>query len=192
MAHPQKTPLRALTAEERSLLQQMARSQSEPAGRVARAKALLAVAEGAAFTAAAQAAGRRSGDGVALLVARFNRKGLSALDRQPGGGPPHRYTAPEAERILTEFRRTPNRERDGTATWSLTTLQRALRRAPDGFPTISTFTIHETLHAAGYTWQESRTWCATGTALRKRKAGLVTVTDPDAEKKGEGSSERMK
>jgi len=192
MAHPQKTPLRALTAEERSLLQQMARSQSEPAGRVARAKALLAVAEGAAFTAAAQAAGRRSGDGVALLVARFNRKGLSALDRKPGGGPPHRYTAPEAERILTEFRRTPNRERDGTATWSLTTLQRALRRAPDGFPTISTFTIHETLHAAGYTWQESRTWCATGTALRKRKAGLVTVTDPDAEKKGEGSSEPMK
>jgi len=192
MAHPQKTPLRALTAEERSLLQQMARSQSEPAGRVARAKALLAVAEGATFTQAAQAAGRRSGDGVALLVARFNRKGLSALDRKPGGGPPHRYTEPEAERILTEFRRTPDRERDGTATWSLTTLQRALRRAPDGLPTISTFTIHETLHAAGYTWQQSRTWCATGTALRKRKAGVVTVTDPDAEKKGGGSSERMK
>jgi transposase len=192
MAHPQKTPLRALTAEERALLQQMARSQSEPAGRVARAKALLAVAAGAAFTQAAQAAGRRSGDGVALLVARFNRKGLAALDRQPGGGPPHRYTAPEAERILTEFRRTPDRERDGTATWSLTTLRRALRRAPDGFPTISTFTIHETLHAAGYTWQESRTWCATGTALRKRKAGVVTVSDPDAAKKGVGSSEPMK
>jgi transposase len=192
MAHPQKTPLRALTAEERALLQQMARSQSEPAGRVARAKALLAVAAGVAFSQAAQAAGRRSGDGVALLVARFNRRGLSALDRKPGGGPPHRYTAPEAARILTEFHRTPDRERDGTATWSLTTLQRALRRAPDGFPTISTFTIHETLHAAGYTWQASRTWCATGTALRKRKAGVVTVTDPDAEKKGEGSSEPMK
>jgi transposase len=192
MAHPQQAPLRALTEEERSLLHQMARSQSEPAGRVARAKALLAVAAGAAFTAAAQAAGRRSGDGVALLVARFNRKGLAALDRQPGGGPPRRYTAPEAERILTEFRRTPERERDGTATWSLTTLQRALRRAPDGFPTISTFTIHETLHAAGYPWQESRTWCATGTALRKRKAGVVTVTDPDAAKKGVGSSEPMK
>lgn len=192
MAHPQKAPLRALTAEERSLLQQMARSQSEPAGRVARAQALLAVAAGATFTQAAQAAGRRSGDGVALLVARFNRTGLPALDRKPGGGPPHRYTAPEAERILTEFRRTPDREHDGTATWSLTTLQRALRRAPDGFPTLSTFTIHETLHAAGYTWQQSRTWCATGTALRKRKAGIVTVTDPAAEKKGEGSSEPMK
>src|SRR5207245_44495 len=88
MAHPQKTPLRALTAEERSLLQQIARSPSEPAGHVARAKALLAVAAGAPFTHAAHAAGRRSGDGVALLVARFNRQGLAALARQPGGGPP--------------------------------------------------------------------------------------------------------
>jgi transposase len=191
MAHPQKSPLRALSDEERSLLQQIARSLSEPAAHVARAKALLAVAAGAAFTAAAHAAGRRSGDGVARLVERFNRQGLAALDRQPGGGPARRYGGPEAERILREFERSPDREQDGTATWSLTTLQRALRRAPDGFPTISTFTIHDTLHAAGYTWQESRTWCPTGTALRKRKAGVVTVTDPDAEKKGAGSSEPM-
>ena len=192
MAHPQKIPLRALTAEERSLLQQIARSPSEPAGHVARAKALLAVAAGAPFTHAAHAAGRRSGDGVALLVARFNRQGLAALDRQPGGGPPCQYGAVEAERILGEFRRTPDREADGTATWSLTTLQRALRRAPDGLPAVSTFTLLETLHAAGYTWQESRTWCQTGTALRKRKEGVVTVTDPEAEKKGVGSSEPMK
>jgi transposase len=192
MAHPQKTPLRALTPEERSLLEQIGRSQSEPAAHVARAKALLAVADGAPFTGAAHAAGRCSGDGVARLVDRFNRKGLAALGRQPGGGPPRRYRTPEAERILSEFQRSPDRERDGTATWSLTTLQRALRRAPDGLPTVSTFTIHETLHAAGYTWQESRTWCPTGTALRKRKAGVVTVTDPDAEKKGAGSSEPMR
>jgi transposase len=191
MAHPQRAPLRALTAEERSLLPQIARSQSEPAGRVSRAKALLAVAAGAPFTHAARASGRRSGDGVALLVARFNQKGLSALDRQPGGGPPRQYAAAEAERILREFHRSPDREGDGTATWSLTTLQHALRRAADGLPTVSTFTILETLHAAGYTWQASRTWCQTGTAVRKRKAGTVTVSDPAAAEKGEGSSEPM-
>jgi transposase len=192
MAHPQKAPLRTLTEEERSLLPQIARSPSEPAGRVARATVLLAVAAGAPFTHAAQAAGRRSGDGVALLVARFNRRGLAALDRQPGGGPPRQYARAEEERILREFHRSPDREADGTATWSLTTLQRALRRAPDGLPTVSTFTLLETLHAAGYTWQASRTWCATGTALRKRKAGTVTVSDPAAAEKGEGSSELMK
>jgi len=59
------------------------------------------------------------------------------------------YDADAKERILAEFRRKPDRERDGTATWSLTTLQRALRRAPDGLPSVSTYTIWLVLHEAG-------------------------------------------
>jgi hypothetical protein len=192
MAHPQKQPLRPLTDFERSVLEQVARAQSEPAAHVQRAHSLLAVADGAPFTDAAHAAGRRSGDGVALLVARFNRKGLAALERQPGGGAEKQYRDAEKARIRREFDRPPDREQDGTATWSLTTLQRALRRAPDGLPSVSTFMILETLHEAGYTWQDSRTWCHTGTALRKRKTGVVTVTDPEAAEKGDGSSERMR
>jgi len=35
------------------------------------------------------------------------------------------------------------------------------------------------LHDAGYTWQQSRSWCPTGTAIRKRKGGVIDVTDPD-------------
>ncbi len=89
---------------------------------------------------------------------------------------------------MREFRRPPDREQDGTATWSLSTLQRALRRAPDGLPSVSTWTIGQVLHDAGYTWQKSRTWCHTGTVLRKRKAGVVMVTDPEtAEKKAPSS-----
>ncbi len=49
---------------------------------------------------------------------------------------------------MREFRRTPDREHDGTATWSLTTLQRALR-APDGLPAVSTKTILTTLWGPG-------------------------------------------
>lgn len=191
MGHPQKDPLRPLTEFERTVLQQIARSQSEPAAHVARAKALLAVADGARFTDAARAAGRRSGDGVAGLVGRFNRKGLAALDRQPGGGPATQYGAAEKARIRREFERSPDREQDGTATWSLTTLQRALRQAEDGLPSVSTYVILETLHEAGYTWQESRTWCRTGTVQRKRKEGVVEVTDPFAAEKRDGSSKRM-
>jgi transposase len=161
----------------------VARSAGERAERVERAKVLLAVADGARFIGAAHRAGRRSGAGVAKLVRRFNHKGLAALDRAYGGGAPVQYGPAEQERILREFRRTPDRERDGTATWSLTTLQRALQRAPDGLPHVSTKTILKTLWDAGYTWQGSRTWCATGTAQRKRKRGTVTVTDPDAEVK---------
>ena len=157
MAHPQKEPLRSLTAAERAGLEALARAKSERADRVARAKALLAVANGAAFTEAARAAGRRSGVAVAHLVRRFNGEGLRAVTPGHGGGPPIVYDRTVRDRILREFRRPPDRERDGTATWSLATLQRALRRAPDGLPTVSTWTILQTLWEAGYTWQQSRT-----------------------------------
>ena len=179
MTRRQKDPLRLLTTDERVELERVSRAGSERADRVARAKALLAVADGARLDDAARAAGRRSRHAVAHLVGRFNRVGLAALDREHGGGPEIQYGAAEQERILKEFRRAPDRERDGTATWSLTTLQRALREAPDGLPQVSTWTILWVLWHAGYTWQESRTWCHTGTVVRKRKAGPVEVTDPD-------------
>jgi transposase len=170
--------LRPLTAEERRLLPQIAGAPSERADRVARATALLAVAGGASFAAAARAAGRRAGDAVAQLVARFNAEGLTAVDGRHGGGPPVRYGPAERDRILREVRRPPDRATDGTATWSLTTLQRALRSAPDGLPTVSTFTILQVLHDAGLSWQRDRTWCATGVVRRKRKSGVVEVVDP--------------
>ena len=110
-----------------------------------------------------------------------------------GGGPALRYGTSEQARILQEFARPPDREKDGTATWSLTTLQRALRRAPDGLPTVSTYVIFQTLHQAGYTWQKDRTWCDTGIVERKRKEGIVTVTDPHAlEKRGRLSRRTQK
>ncbi len=49
MPRPQQTPLRPLTAHERTTLEQVARSGAERADRVGRAKALLAVADGAAL-----------------------------------------------------------------------------------------------------------------------------------------------
>lgn len=178
MGRPPNDPLRSLTSAECQYLAQVARSTSERADRVARAKVLLAVADGATFTAAALLAGRRSGDGAAKLVTRFNQLGLAALDTCHAGGPPLQYGLIERERILAEARRVPDRARDGTATWSLTTLQRALRRAPDGLPHVSTCTILQTLHAAGWSWQQQRTWCETGVAERKRVTGVVRVTDP--------------
>jgi transposase len=181
MAQGRRIQLRPLTAAEHAGLEPVTRAGSERADRVARAKALLAVAVGATLTAAAQAAGRRSATAVAHLVARFNAEGLPAVEPRHGGGPPRQYGAAERERILREVRRPPDRARDGTGTWSLTTLQRALRQAPDGLPQVSTWTILITLWEAGYTWQQSRTWCPTGTARRKRKDGtVVTTRDPAA------------
>jgi len=138
-----------LTAEEQAELVAVARAPRERADRVARAKVLLAVADGARFRDAAQAAGRTSAQGVGKLVVRFNRQGLAALEGAHGGGSPVRYGPAERERILQELSRPPDRERDGTATWSLTTLQRALRTAADGLPTVSTKVILQTLWEAG-------------------------------------------
>jgi transposase len=168
-----------LTEAERRWLERIRRARSEPAGQVARATALLAVADGQTYTQAAVLAGRRVGDTVATWVAHFNRDGLGALAPGHGGGPAPKYGAAARTRILTEFQRPPDRARDGTATWSLATLQRALRRAEDGLPTVSIDTIARVLHDRGLSWQQDRSWCQTGVVLRKRKAGVVEVVDPD-------------
>ena len=181
MSRRQKDPLRPLSDAERTSLSRLSRSRSAPADQVARARALLAVAEGQSYTAAAQLVGREVGDTVGRWVAGFNRDGLAALVPHHGGGHRIRYGAAEQRRILAEVTRVPERARDGTATWSLTTLRDALRRAEDGLPGISTDAVGRALYAAGYSWQKGRSWCETGLVVRKRKhEGLVTVTDPDA------------
>jgi len=183
MSRRKINPLRHLSADEQETLGQWSRSQTAPAAQVNRAKVLLLVAAGSGYQDAARAVGRRSGDAVATLVARFNREGLAALTPRHGGGRQAVYTDQDRARILREVQRTPTPQQDGTATWSLSTLQKALRRAPDGLPGVSNYTIWCVLQGAGYSFQRTRTWCPTGTAVRKRKAGVATVTDPDAEPK---------
>ena len=170
-------PLRTLTEEEQNWLERISRSHTEPAVHVARAKEILAVADGQSYTKAAQLAGRKSGDAVSHLVRQFNQKGIAAIQPQHGGGPKAKYNALERDRVLKEAHRTPDPEKDGTKTWSLSTLQRALRKADDGLPEISTERIWVILQEAGFRWQKSRSWCETGQVARKR--GVVTVTDPD-------------
>lgn len=181
MSRRQKDPLRALTDEERADLSRLSRSRSAPVAEVARATALPAVADGASYTAAARRVGRRHGDAVAAWVARFNREGRAAVVPRHGGGPRVRYGGEQRRRILAEAERVPDRGRDGTATWSLATLRTALRHAGDGLPAVSTYTIWHTLHAAGLSWQQRRTWCSTGVVMRKGKqGGTVAVSDGDA------------
>ncbi len=183
MPRPQKNPLRRLTDDERVELTHLRRSAAAPAAEVTRAALILLVGDGHSYQAAARALGRSSGDAVAHLVARFNTDGLDAVTPRHGGGRASTYQAAARDRILREARRTPTPEHDGTATWSLALLRRTLRAAPDGLPRVSTFTIWKVLREAHYSFQRTRTWCPTGQAVRRRKAGAVVVTDPDAEPK---------
>jgi len=174
-------PLRSMTADEARALQHTAKSTSERVDVVQRAHALLAVRAGQAYTQAAREAGYKSGDSVSQLVERFNQQGLAALHIAGGRGRKVQYSAAQRDRILTELQRVPEREADGTATWSLKTLERALRK--EALPWVSASTIRAVLHEAGYRFGKTRTWCPTGTAVRKRPEGPVTVQDPKAGEK---------
>src|SRR6188474_2146426 len=97
MSRQRKDPLRPLTADERQELTRLSRSLS----------------------AAADQVGRRHNETISAWVSRFNRDGLAAVRPGHGGGPRIRYGAEAQQRILAEWARTPQREQDGTATWSL-------------------------------------------------------------------------
>lgn len=177
-----REPLREVTQDEREKLEKVARGRAEAAEVVERAQCILAVAAGCNFEESARKSNRKSGYGVAKLVARFNILGLAALQTQRGAGRKAVYTVEQRQQVLAEFKRIPDREIDGTGTWSLTTLQQAVRKQPK-LERISRDTLATMLHEAGLTWQRNRTWCETGTAVRTRKHGTVIVVDPDSEAK---------
>lgn len=176
-------PLRPLTEPERKALLRVSRATSEALNRHQRAIALLAVADGMSLIGAAQAVGWKVHDTVTRLIRRFNEYGLAALDDLPRSGHPRSYGPAERACIEQELLRSPNLKEDGTATWSLTTLQRSLREAPGGLPEVSTFTILHTIHEAGYTWQKNRTWCKTGFTLNKTKDGVEERYDAYTQEK---------
>jgi transposase len=181
MPYPQKHPLRPLSKQEERVLSRTAKASSERVDTVRRANAVLAVSAGKPFTEAARVSGFKSADSVSQLVERFNQQGLAALFIAAGRGRKATYTSSQRQSILEELRSVPARERDQSATWSLKLLQRALRRG--GLSPLGASTMRRILHEAGYVFGRSRTWCRTGTAVRVRKAGVVTVHDPQAQEK---------
>jgi transposase len=179
-----------MTAQETTTLEQIVKASSERVDRVRRATTLLAVARGASYRQAARQAGFRSPSAVAGLVTRFNQHGLAALAITAGRGRKATYASAARAHIVARAQQAPDRATDGTATWSLKTLERSLRRQP-AFHRLGATTIRRVLGDAGSSYQKTRTWCPTGTAERQRKSGIVTVTDPRTEEKRGPSSGRI-
>jgi len=170
-----------VTAEERAALARVQQTTSGRHDAVQRATALLAVAAGASFAAAARVAGYAGGSAVQALVTRFNARGLGALTIAPGRGRQRTYDAATRAQVVALAQRSPDRKVEGTATWSLSTLERAVQR--ELCPAPKSRTIAQILRDAGSSYQQTRTWCPTGTAERKRKEGVVRVVDPLTEVK---------
>ena len=173
MGRPVQEGLRPLTKPEEQELERITKATSERVDTVRRAKVLLAVAAGKSLTKASQEADL-SREAVTKVVRRFNQRGLDVLSIAAGRGCKPTYTSQQQALILAEVQREPDRKVDQTATWSLMLLRQAL-------PHIGAETIRQVLHEHGY--QQNRTWCRTGYALRKRKSGTVTVYDPQTPEK---------
>jgi transposase len=158
-----------MTPEEERAVQRTAKATSERVDVVKRARAMLAVHAGQAYTPAytpaytqaAREAGYQSGDSVSQLVERCNQQGLGARYLAGGRGRKVLYSAAQRECIRAELQRVPDRQADATATWSLKTRERALRK--EGLPHVSASTIRVVLQEAGYRFGKTRTWCPTGT-----------------------------
>ena len=181
MSRKKKDPLRAISEDEYALLEKLSRSLSEPSTRVARAKALLAVRQNFSYQEAAVLSGRLSAQAISQLVSRFNQEGIAALDLKHGGGPEKIYGPEVRNKILEIISTPPDRKRNGTATWSLSTLQKHLEKTEIGH--MSTYTLWKILHDANYSFQKDRTWIKTGIVNRKRGGRVVEVEDPDSEAK---------
>jgi hypothetical protein len=124
----QKCPLRPLTDDERETLALIARSRRERADRATRARVILSVAAGASFTEAAHAVGRRSGDAVARLVARWNVEGVEALTPRHGGGPAP-AGADDPVQLIGDAARSQRRPRPSEQRRGQRTIQRRLTAA---------------------------------------------------------------
>lgn len=181
MAQPQKQPLRSLSEQEERELRRIIKASSERIDVARRARAVLAVAAKQSFPQAALVAGFAEARSVSELIERFNEHGLAALSIAAGRGRKATYTSEQQARILAEMQRTPDRQEDQTATWSLLLLRQALRQ--EALPHIAKETIRQVLHASGYSYQRTRTWCRTGYARRVRKSGTVTVYDLETPEK---------
>jgi hypothetical protein len=92
------------------------------------------------------------------------------------------YDSEKRHIIVQTVQRRPELDRDGTGHCSLSTLQRHLR-AQLAFAQVSTYTLWRVLHEADWSWQSNRSWCQTGQVKRRRKSGIVTVSDPDSQAK---------
>ena len=147
--------LRALTAEEFSAVEALARSRTAPARRVERARIIRRASRGETPPAIAAALGLDA-ETVRRRIRRFNAEGLAALEDRHRSGRPATYSPDEVAAVLAAALTAPRRLGLPFASWTLDRLAAyllehkgvAMRRSR----------IDEVLLAEGLRWRRHETW----------------------------------
>src|SRR5262245_32292012 len=149
------TKLRKLTTEERTELERLARSRTEEARLVVRAKIVLGLAAGERPYQVAD----RVGVGRAAAyewLHRFNAEGLKGMTDHPRPGRPHTYTPEQRAEVSAAALTEPEALGLPFASWTLDRL-RAYLSEHKGIG-IKRTRIDEILIAEGLRWRKRETW----------------------------------
>ena len=147
--------LRDLTAEEASAVESLARSRTEPARRVERARIIRRASRGGTPPAIAEALGLRA-ETVRRRIRRFNAEGLAAFEDRHRSGRPATFSTDVVAAVIATALTSPRRLGLPFASWTLDRLAAyllehegiAMRRSR----------IDEILLEEGLRWRRQETW----------------------------------
>jgi len=147
--------LRALTAEERSAIETLARSRTAPARRVERARIVWRAGRGETPPAIAAALGLDA-EAVRRRIRRLNAEGLAALEDHHRSGRPATYSADAVAAVIAAALTSPRDLELPFASWTLDRLAAYLLE--HGGIAMRRSRIDEILLAEGLRWRRQETW----------------------------------
>lgn len=147
--------LREMTTDENEQIARLARSRTEPARVVERARIILAASQGKRVPAIARQLDL-SEKPVRMWVQRFNARGLAGLQDEPRAGRPATYTAAQVGEVLAASLTKPTALGLPFASWTLDRLEVYLNEEKN-IP-IKRSRIDELLLVEGLRWRTQEGW----------------------------------
>jgi transposase len=152
---PKRIRVRELSAAETDVIESLARSRTEAACKVERAK-IVWLSQAGKTVAVIAAELRRDPDMVRAWLKRFNAEGTAGLADKPRSGGPATYTAEQVGEIIAAALTNPQSLDLPFASWTLDRLEAYLNETK-GIP-IKRSRIDDLLLREGLRWRKQETW----------------------------------
>jgi len=181
--------VRAMTTEEKEHVERLARSRTEPARLVERARIILAAIQEKRVPAIARQL-HLSENAVRLWLKRFNALGLAGLQDEPRSGRPTTYTVEQVGEVIAAALTKPDALGQPFGSWTLDRLEVYLGEEK-GIP-IKRSRIDEILIEEGLRWRTQEGWFGERAGREKEEKAAGTSADKPvdpafAQKRGRSS-----